>query len=105
MTPVSTAPVRSVWRAPAATTCRPVDALEVSGMPAYDGTAVTELTPGTTSKASPALTQAEASSARPLKTAGSPSIRRTTRPPGWALAARTTSFERTAWVSRSPWSP
>ena len=28
--------------------------LEVSGTPAYDGTAVTELTPGTTSKAMPA---------------------------------------------------
>ena len=32
-----------------------MDVLEVSGTPAYDGTAVTELTPGTTSKAMPAL--------------------------------------------------
>ena len=101
----SSAPDRSDARAPAATTWMPVVALAVSGTPAYDGTAVTELTPGTTSTAMPALTQAFASSASPLKTAGSPSMRRTTRPEGWAFAARTTSLAREAWVRRSPWSP
>ena len=105
MTRGSTAPDRSTPRAPAATTCSPVELLEVSGTPAYDGTAVTELTPGTISKAMPARAQAEASSARPLKTAGSPSMRRTTRPPACALAARTTSLAREAWVRFSPWSP
>ena len=34
VTPGSTAPVRSVWRAPATTTWMPVDVLDVSGTPA-----------------------------------------------------------------------
>jgi hypothetical protein len=101
----SSAPVRSTPRAPATRTCTPVELADVSGTPAYEGTAVTELTPGTTSKDTPAFTQAVASSASPLKTAGSPSMRRTTRPPGCAFAARTTSLARDAWVRFSPWSP
>ena len=53
----------------------------------------------------PALRQARASSARPLKVVGSPSIRRTTRPPGWALAAWTTILAREACVSGCPCVP
>src|SRR6476646_1577872 len=62
------------------TTCSVGDDADVSGTPAYVGTALTALTPGTTSKPMQALRQARASSARPLKVAGSPSMRRTTRP-------------------------
>src|SRR5687768_23793 len=81
------------------------EVLEVSGTPAYAGTAETALTPGTTSKPMPALWQASASSASPLNVAGSPSMSRTTSPPGAALAALTTSLARDAWVRGCPWSP
>ena len=47
---------------PQVTTATSRWSLVVSGMPAYAGTAVTEETPGTISKPTPALTQACASS-------------------------------------------
>ena len=79
------------------------EAADVRGTPAYVGTALTALTPGTISNLIPALWQASASSARPLNMAGSPSISLTTSPlpltaPA-ALAALTNSFAREAWVS------
>src|SRR5580765_6100323 len=93
---------QSTWRSLAEITCTAGELLEVSGMPAYAGTAETALTPGTMSKAMPAFWQASASSARPLKVAGSQAISRTTRPPWAALAALTTSLARDAWVSGWP---
>ena len=75
----------------------------VSGTPAYAGTAVTELMPGTTSKTTRALAQALASSAPVAYIHGSPEISRTTLPS--PLACLTTSLPRDAWVSGWPSSP
>src|SRR5665648_232866 len=88
---------------PPLTTCSDGEAADVSGTPAYVGTALTALTPGTISNLIPALWHAIASSARPLNIAGSPSMSLTTSPlpssaPA-ALAALTNSFARDAWVS------
>src|SRR5450759_4264310 len=88
---------------PPLTTCSDGELADVSGTPAYVGTALTALTPGTISNLIPALWQAMASSASPLNMAGSPSMSLTTSPlpltaPA-ALAALTSSFARDAWVS------
>src|SRR5665811_76356 len=81
---------------PPLTTCSDGEVADVSGTPAYVGTALTALTPGTISNLIPALWQASASSARPLNMAGSPSMSLTTSPlPLMApavLAALTNSF-------------
>jgi hypothetical protein len=74
--------------------------LVVSGIPAYAGTEVADETPGTTSKAIPALTHACASSGAEAKRNGSPAMRRTTRRPDFAC--RTTTLARAAWVSGCP---
>src|SRR5262245_5063360 len=75
-------------------------AREVSGTPAYSGTAVSAGTPGTISKGMCALAQAAASSASEPSSAGSPSNSRTTRLP--CLAASTSSLARAAYASGSP---
>src|SRR5664279_712654 len=94
---------------PPLTTCSDGELADVSGTPAYVGTALTALTPGTTSNLIPALWQARASSDRPLNMDGSPSMSRTTTPlPLTApavLAALTSSLARDAWVSGCPCSP
>ena len=53
----------------------------VTGMPASAGAAIALLTPGTTSKGTPAAARASASSPPRPKTNGSPPFRRTTRRP------------------------
>ena len=56
----------------------------VTGIPAYAGTAMAELTPGTTSKGMPALASASASSPPRPKTNGSPPLSLTTTRPALA---------------------
>ncbi len=99
----------STWRAqsilPSArlSTVTSRDVRVVSGTPAYAGTAVTELIPGTTSNDTSAFAQAAASSAPVAYIHGSPTMRRTTF--CWPRACRTTSLARDAWVSGWPSSP
>ena len=78
MTDSATEAAQSTCRSFAEITCTAGELLDVSGMPAYAGTAETALTPGTMSNPMPAFWQARASSARPLKVPGSPSMSRTT---------------------------
>src|SRR5690606_4850152 len=94
---------QSIFASPQVTTATSRWVLVVSGMPAYAGTAVTAETPGTISKASPALAHAWASSGPEAYTNGSPEISRTTRLP--VLTCLTTTLAREAWVSGWPSSP
>ncbi len=92
--------VQSTFASPQVTTATSRLFFVVSGTPAYAGTAVTDETPGTISKPTPALTHACASSGPEAYTNGSPAISRTTRHPD--LACFTTTFARPAWVSGWP---
>ena len=57
----------------------------VTGMPAYAGAAIADVTPGSTSNGTPAATSASASSPPRPKTNGSPPFSRTTRLPSRPL--------------------
>ena len=70
----------------------PASSRWVTGIPAYAGAATPEVTPGTTSKATPAADSASASSPPLPKTNGSPPFRRTTLLPSFAFATRSSSI-------------
>ena len=64
----------------------------LTGMPAYAGTEIAEVIPGTTSNSTPASTSSRASSPPRPNTNGSPPLRRATIPEGYSFANWTSSL-------------